>query len=152
MNNQDVLIEEAVISINGRGFKTRNLGGSAVFSLGTLSDEMIFTILRGIAIETLFRAGWSIPTSPEQVADVLSESPVDAVESFANGETDGYRIFDLLIEDHRLYRIVAIPSLIENNRYFVGTMVIEIRSEEGDQYLDEPDISILTYADRPALN
>jgi hypothetical protein len=152
MDNQDVLIEEAVISINGMGFRTQNLGGTAAFAIGTISDELIFAMLRGIAIETLCRAGWAMPTSAEQVAEVLSKSPVEAVESFANGRTDGFRIFDLLIEDHRLYRIVAIPSLTEKKRYFVGTMVREVRSEDGDQYLDEPDISILTYADRPTLN
>lgn len=152
MNSQDVLIEEAVILINGIGFKTQNLGGTATFALGTISDEMIFAMLRGVAIDTLSRAGWSMPTSPEQVVEVLSKSPVGAVDAFANGRTAGFRVFDLLIEDHRLYRIVALPSLTEKNRYFVGTMVMEVRSEDGDKYLDEPDISILTYADRPALN
>lgn len=152
MSNPDIDIEEAVVATTGGGFKTQNLGGQASFAQGVISEDLIFTMLRGVSLETLIRAGWYMPQTPEEMAKFMEESPEESVQSFANGKTDGFKVFDLLIEDVRLYRIVCIPSLKEKGRFYVGTMVMSVVTEGEDQTLGEPEIDIMSFADRPKLN
>lgn len=152
VNNDEVDIEVAVLAINGRGFKTQSMGALVQFADGVLSEETIFTMMRGLSIETLDRAGWILPRTPEEVQNFLSDSPEAAVSRFANGETEGFRLLDILVEDKRLYRVVAIPAAKVPGRHYLGTMVMEVLTELDGQHLSEPDITIMSYADRPRLN
>jgi len=146
-------VVQGELTFNGDGFQTDHIGGAASFREGQISDELILTMIRTVSVETLMRLGWQMPTSLEDLTRVINVvSPEQSVSEFAHGESRGFTIFELLIEDVRLYRAVAFPMKNEKNRYWLGTMAMVIKGEPEAQYLDEPDLMISSYVDRPRLN